>query len=154
MEHRFKETSHPVFTSASALSRGILRMLKGKETIHFNADASNTQLLFRTIRSVNKLCIYGAVSHWCEQFGLIADEKGQERILEKRRSREQRNTKEREFTRSELFGVFSKRSIWKKIPGKHSRLRIAVRDYSIHKGFRTRIVLVPGIGWYELQDQT
>ena len=40
------------------------------------------------------------------------------------------------------------------LAGKHSSLRIIVRDYSIHKGFRTRIVLVPGTGWYELQDQT
>ena len=44
MVQRFKETGHPVFTSASALSRGILRMLKGKETIHFNGDAMNTEL--------------------------------------------------------------------------------------------------------------
>ena len=34
---------------ASAESRGILRTLKGKETIHFNADASNTERLFRII---------------------------------------------------------------------------------------------------------
>ena len=33
--HRFKETGHPIFTSAGALSRGILRKLIGKETIHF-----------------------------------------------------------------------------------------------------------------------
>ena len=41
MVQRFNDTSHPVFTSASALSREILR--KGRETIHFNADASNTE---------------------------------------------------------------------------------------------------------------
>ena len=80
---RFKRTGHPVFTSASALSRGFLRMLKVKETIHFNADASNTELFFRIIHLVNQLSIYEAVSGWCEQVGLIADEKGQERILEK-----------------------------------------------------------------------
>ena len=39
--------------------------------------------LFRTIHSVNQLSTYGAVSNWCEQFGLRADEQGQERILEK-----------------------------------------------------------------------
>ena len=55
MVQRCKETGHPVCTSASALSRGILRTLKGKETIHFNADASNTELLFRIIHSVNQL---------------------------------------------------------------------------------------------------
>ena len=46
-------------------------------------DASNTELLFRIIHSVSQRSIYGAVSNWCEPFGLIADEKGQERILEK-----------------------------------------------------------------------
>ena len=51
--------------------------------VHFNTDASNTDLLFRLIHFVNQLSIYGAVSNWYEQFGLIADEKGQERILEK-----------------------------------------------------------------------
>ena len=106
-------------------------MLKGKETIHFNADASNTELLFRIIQSVHPLSIHGAVSNWCEQSGLRTDEKEQERILEKKRIREQRNTEEREFTRSELFGVFSKTSIWKQIAGKHSRIRTAVRDFNL-----------------------
>ena len=68
---------------ASALSRGILRTLKGIETIHFNADASNTELSFRIIHSVNQLSIYGAVSNWCEQFGVTGDEKGQEKTLHK-----------------------------------------------------------------------
>ena len=55
-------------------------MLKGKETTQFNADA---ELLFRIIHSVNQLSIYGAVSNWCEQYGLRANEKGQERFLGK-----------------------------------------------------------------------
>ena len=70
MVQRFKETGHPVFTSASALSRGILRKLKAKETTHFNADVSNTELLFRIIHSVNQFSICGAVANWCEEFGL------------------------------------------------------------------------------------
>ena len=48
--------------------------------IHLNADASNTELLFRIIHSVNQL---RAVSNWCEQFGLAEDEKGQERTPDK-----------------------------------------------------------------------
>ena len=52
-----------------------------KRNIHFNADASNKELLFRIIRSVNQLSIHGAVPNWCEQFGLTMDEKGQEKIL-------------------------------------------------------------------------
>ena len=82
MIQRFKETGHPVFTCASASSRGILRTLKGKGTMHFNADTSNTELLFWTLRSVNRLSIYGAVSNWCEQFGLTEEEKGQEKPQE------------------------------------------------------------------------
>ena len=68
MVQRFKETGHRVFTSASALSRGNLRMLKGKETIHFNADASNTEPLFRIIHCVNQLstgcCVELVLFHW------------------------------------------------------------------------------------------
>ena len=48
---RFKETSHPVFKSISALSRGILKK-KGGDTTHFNGDSTNTELLFQTIHSV------------------------------------------------------------------------------------------------------
>ena len=151
---RFKETGHPVFTSANALSCGILRMLKGKETTHFNEDASNTELLFRIIHFVNQPSIYGGVSNWCEQFGLTEDEKGTRKNSRQKRIREERNTEESEFTRSELFGIFSKSGIWKQLAEKHSGLRIAVRDCSVHYGLRRRIVLVQGIGWCELQDQT
>ena len=49
MVERFKETRHPIFKSISALSRGILKRKKNRNTIHFNADASNTEFLFRTI---------------------------------------------------------------------------------------------------------
>ena len=75
MVERFKETNHPVFKSISALSRGILKRTKNRDTTHFNADASNTELLFRTIHSANQLSIYGAVSTWCEEFGLKPNER-------------------------------------------------------------------------------
>ena len=83
MVERFKDTGHPEFKSISALSRGILKKKNNRDTIHINADASKTELLFRIIHSVNQFSIYGAVSNWCEKFGLIADERGQERIHEK-----------------------------------------------------------------------
>ena len=41
----------PVFTSASALSRRILRRVMGEDSIHFSTDASNTELSFRIIHS-------------------------------------------------------------------------------------------------------
>ena len=43
------------------------------------------------IHSVNQLSIYGALSNWCVQFGLIADEKGREKILEKVESLNKKN---------------------------------------------------------------
>ena len=54
MVERFKDTRHPVFKSISALSRGILKKKNNRDTIHFNADASNTELLFRIIHSVKQ----------------------------------------------------------------------------------------------------
>ena len=44
MVERFKETGHPVFKSISTLARGILRRKSIRDTIHFDADASNTEL--------------------------------------------------------------------------------------------------------------
>ena len=70
MVERFKETNHPVLKSISALSRGILRRKNIRDTLHFNADASDTEFLFRTIHSATQLSIYGAVWSWCEEFGL------------------------------------------------------------------------------------
>ena len=71
---RFKDTGHPVFKSISALSRGILKQKNRRETIHFNADASNNELLYRAIHSATQLSIYGAVACWCEEFDLKPDE--------------------------------------------------------------------------------
>ena len=76
MVQRFKEICHPVFKSISALSRGILKRKKVKETMHFNGDSTNTELLFQTIHSVSQLSIYGAEANWCQQFGLTGEEKG------------------------------------------------------------------------------
>ena len=76
-----------VFTNISALSRGFLNKKNNRDTIHFNADTSNTELLFRIIHSVNQLSFYGTVSNWCEQFGLTEEEKGTkktERIRDQR----------------------------------------------------------------------
>ena len=70
MVERFKEIGHPAIKSVSALSRGILTRKNDINTIHFNADATNTELLCRTIHEANQFSIYGAVSSWCEEFGL------------------------------------------------------------------------------------
>ena len=64
---RFKETGNLVFKSTSALSRGILNQKKGRCTIHFNGDSTNTELLFQTVHSVNQHSFYGAVANWCQK---------------------------------------------------------------------------------------
>ena len=79
MVQRFKETGQPVLQSTSALSRGILKQRKGKCTVHFNGDLMNTELLFRTVHSVNQLSTYGAVANWCYQFALTEEEKRKSR---------------------------------------------------------------------------
>ena len=81
-DSRFKGTGHPVLKSISDLRRGILKKKNGRDTIHFNADASNTELTFRNIHSVSQLSIHGAVANWCEQFGLTEKEEGKERQKE------------------------------------------------------------------------
>ena len=55
----YKETGHPAFRGISALNRGVLKREGGRCTIHFTAEVSNTELLFRTIHSANQLSIYG-----------------------------------------------------------------------------------------------
>ena len=67
MRRIFKETNHIVFTSVSALSRGILKQGKNKTSIHFNTEIPNSELLFKMIFFANQLSIYGAVSNWCDQ---------------------------------------------------------------------------------------
>ena len=50
--------------SISALSRGTLKKKKkGKVTIHFNGDSTNTKQLFQTIHYVNQRSIYGAAAN-------------------------------------------------------------------------------------------
>ena len=60
-----KETAYPVFEIIIALSRWILRRKNNRDTIHFNVDASNTEVLLRTSHSANRFSIYGKISSWC-----------------------------------------------------------------------------------------
>ena len=154
MVERFKDTGHPVFKSVSALSRGILKKTEWPRHHTLQWDASNTELLFRIIHSVNQLSIHGAVSNWCEQFGLTEAEKEQERPLGRKEP----------VTRGVLSSVnsqevkisvsFFKTCIWKQFAEKHSGLRMTVRDNSINKGMRRHNFRASGCIWYELRNQT
>ena len=44
-------------------------MIRGKSSIHFNAESMNSELLFRIIFSANQLSVYGVVANWCYQCG-------------------------------------------------------------------------------------
>ena len=58
----FVESGHPVFRPTSASDRGFLRKKGGQLSIHFNGESANAELLFRTINSVNRLSVCGAVA--------------------------------------------------------------------------------------------
>ena len=103
MVERFTHTGYLVDKSIRALSRGILEKKNNRATRHFNADASKTELLFRIIHSVNQLSVCGAVSNWCEQFGLTEEEKGTRTTPWKERIRDQRCIDKCEIIRSKTF---------------------------------------------------
>ena len=102
-----------------------------------------TQLLFRIIHSVNQLSMYGAVSNWCEQFGLTRGRKGTRKaFLERENTWPKVYWQVWKSQEVNIFGIFSKTSIWKQFAWKHSGLPNTVRDNSIHKGMRRRIIFV------------
>ena len=73
----FAESKHPIFRSTSPLSRGVLKSKGGvKLSIHFCADGETVETVFRTIISVNRLSIYGAVSDLCEECNTCHDRTG------------------------------------------------------------------------------
>ena len=71
----FEETGHPVFKGISALTRGIMRKKKSKDTTQYNGESSNVELLYQIIHSANQLCICGAFTNWCETLGRTEFEK-------------------------------------------------------------------------------
>ena len=52
-----------------------MRKRKNKDTIHYNGESSNVELLYRIFHSANQLCVYGAVTNWCETLGRTEAEK-------------------------------------------------------------------------------
>ena len=65
MVEHFENSGHQVFQGVSPLGRGILKKRINRETIHFNWEYGNINLLCRTVHAANQLCICGAVSKWC-----------------------------------------------------------------------------------------
>ena len=73
----FAESGHPVFRATSPLSRGQLKSKGGgKLSIHYCANQDTITTVFRTITSVNKLSLYGAVAEMCEEYESFHDRTG------------------------------------------------------------------------------
>ena len=60
---------NPIFRATSAVARGTLKSGRdGKLSIHVCGDYDIVEVIFRTIVSVNRLIINGAVVDLCEEF--------------------------------------------------------------------------------------
>ena len=80
---KFGDSGHPVLQATSLFSRGThKRKGGGKLSKHFCADGDTIETLFRTIISVNRLSIYGAVSDLCEEYGICQTRTGRPVVSE------------------------------------------------------------------------
>ena len=78
----FEESGHPIFRATTPLSRGKLKSKgHGKLSVHFTADYSTIETIFRIIVSANQLCLYGAVANMCEEFENHQDRSGEPDVL-------------------------------------------------------------------------
>ena len=78
----FAESGHPTFRATTPLSRGILKSKgHGKLSIHFTADYSTNETIFRIIVFANQLSLYGAVANMCEEFEFHQDRSEQPGVL-------------------------------------------------------------------------
>ena len=78
----FAESGCPIFRATTPLSRGKLNSKgHGKLSIHFTADYSTIETIFRIIVSANQLCLYGAVANMCEEFENHQDRSGELDLL-------------------------------------------------------------------------
>ena len=96
-----------MFKSISALSRGILKKKKGRDTIHFHGDSTNTELLFQTIHSLNQLSIYGAGGELVTTIRPHRGRKGTSQFI-----CEQEDVDEYTTLRSTTLGVSSDNGTW------------------------------------------
>ena len=78
----FEESGCPIFRATTPLSRCKLKSKgHGKLSIHFTADYSTIETIFRIIVSANQLCLYGAVANMCEEFETHQDRSGELDVL-------------------------------------------------------------------------
>ena len=78
----FAESGHPIFRATTPLSRGKLKSKgHGKLSIHFTADYSTIETIFRIIVSANQLSLYGEVANICEEYESFQDTSGEPDVL-------------------------------------------------------------------------
>ena len=78
----FAESGCPIFRATTPLSRCILKSKgHGKLSIHFTADYSTIETIFRINVSANQLSLYGAVANMCEEFETHQDRSGEPDVL-------------------------------------------------------------------------
>ena len=53
MVEDFENSGHPVFQGMSPLGRGILKKKNNRDTIHFNVEYCNIDVLYKTVHSAN-----------------------------------------------------------------------------------------------------
>ena len=75
MVKQFEETGHLAFKGTSALNRG--KWVKGKTKTPFITmeNLSLWSSCYRIMHTANQLCVYGAVTNWCETLGRTESEK-------------------------------------------------------------------------------
>ena len=70
----FAESTCPIFSATTPLSRGKLRSKgHGKLSIHYCAEQATMETIFRIIVSANPLSLYGAIANMCEEYESLHD---------------------------------------------------------------------------------
>ena len=75
--------------------------------MHFSAESTKSEFLFKIIFSANQLSIHGAVANWCYQFGMSEGE-GPENASAQEDNFNKELMKKCGSRRSKLFGIDSK----------------------------------------------
>ena len=100
MVEDFENPGHRVFRGVSPLGRGILKKKNNRDTIHYNGEYCNIDLLYRTVHSANQLCIRGAVTKWC---GTNSEETSQSRLESARKTSPETRIKQEDL--KSLLGI-------------------------------------------------
>ena len=78
----FAESGCPIFRATTPLSRSNLKSKgHGKLSIHFTADYTTIETIFRITVFANQISLYGAVENMCEEFESRQERSGQPDVM-------------------------------------------------------------------------